>query len=236
MDSSDRCLGRSVLFTGCVVVCAFFSVLPGECRRDSLCLPPRLAGLAAARHGRVDSTGWAQTRRCPPRHQCSPQCRGFWRRHPPRWFQPARRAAWSWMAIAPLAGIPIWTIPPKAGILRSIWAGASPLAASSSSSIPKGRLQRFLTCCFPPANTPLTRSITPSLGPLFTDSASDSRRTPATRSPMNSTSPSTRRSSTCAWTCSPLNRTPDSSKSRSKRWATIWLWGCSNAAAISKSS
>ena len=27
--------------------------------------------------------------------------------------------------------IHIWTIPPKAGILRSIWAGASPLVASS---------------------------------------------------------------------------------------------------------
>ena len=30
MDSSDRCLGRSVLFTGCVVVCAFFSVPPAS--------------------------------------------------------------------------------------------------------------------------------------------------------------------------------------------------------------
>ena len=30
MDSSDRCLGRSVLFTGCVVICAFFSVPPAS--------------------------------------------------------------------------------------------------------------------------------------------------------------------------------------------------------------
>ena len=30
MDSSDRCLGRSVLFTGCAVVCAFLSVLPAS--------------------------------------------------------------------------------------------------------------------------------------------------------------------------------------------------------------
>ena len=30
MDSSDRCLGRSVLFVGCVVVCAFFSVPPAS--------------------------------------------------------------------------------------------------------------------------------------------------------------------------------------------------------------
>ena len=85
MDSSDQRLGRSPpFFTGCVTrFCGGclrlsrrdFLSASGQCRRDSLCLPPRLAGLAAARHGRADPTGCPQARCCSPRHQCRPQCR-----------------------------------------------------------------------------------------------------------------------------------------------------------------
>ena len=130
MDSSDRCLGRSVLFTGCVVICAFFSVPSGSA--DELRFASRRDWQAWPLPGTVELTPQGGLKPIAARRNINAALNAAD-------FGGGIRRAGSNLGDAPLVmdgdlstgWHPRMDDPPKAGTLRSIWAGASPPAASS---------------------------------------------------------------------------------------------------------